>query len=130
MIPKVPLLVILVKLVDQIPFPSQPQKRGPGRPKTYPDRLMVKALLVMVIRRIYSASGLLAFLEQETVLTRKLRQLLTLPHWSQVKDIQILSNVSVWVEKLAKIPIQSWQVKQTLYQRTNFCNKLAGINSK
>ncbi len=79
MIPEVPLLVMLVKLVDQIPVPRQPQKRGRGRPKTYPDRLIVKALVVMVIRRIYSAYGLLAFLEQETALTRQLRQLLTLP---------------------------------------------------
>ena len=79
MITEVPLLVILVKLVDQIPIPSQPHKPGPGRPKTYPDRLIVKALLVMIIRRIYSAYGLLAFLEQETALTRELRHLLTLP---------------------------------------------------
>lgn len=79
MIPEVPLLVILVKLVEQIPVPDHPQKRGRGRPKTYPDRLIVKALVVMVIRRIYSAYGLLAFLEQETALTRQLRHLLTLP---------------------------------------------------
>ena len=55
MITEVTLLVILVKLVDQIPVPKQPQKRGPGRRKTYPDRLIVKALVVMVNRRIYSA---------------------------------------------------------------------------
>jgi hypothetical protein len=79
MITEVSLLVILVTLVDQIPVLPQPQKRGRGRPPTYPDRLIVKALLVMVIRRIYSASGLLAFLAQETVLTRQLRDCLTLP---------------------------------------------------
>lgn len=79
MITEVPLLVILVKLVDQIPVLTPPQKRSRGRPKTYPDSLIVKALLVMVIRRLYSAYGLLAFLEQDTALTRELRQLLTLP---------------------------------------------------
>jgi len=79
MITEVSLLVILVKLIDQIPVPSQPQKRGRGRPKTYPDVLLVKALVVMVIRRIYSAYGLLAFLEQDTALTRELRVLLSLP---------------------------------------------------
>ncbi len=78
MITEVPLLVTLLKLVDQIPEPNQPQKRGRGRPKTYPDRLIVKALLVMVTRRIYSAYGLLVFLEQDTLLTRQLRQQLSL----------------------------------------------------
>jgi hypothetical protein len=79
MITEVSLLVILVKLVDQIPVPTEPQKRRRGRPKTYPDGLIVKALLVMVIRRVYSANGLLAFLAQETALTQELRQMFTLP---------------------------------------------------
>lgn len=74
-----PLLVILVKLVDCIPISSPPEKRGRGRPKTYPDRLIVKALIVMIVRRLYSAYALLAFLDQNTPLTRELRQLLTLP---------------------------------------------------
>ena len=73
------LLVTLVNLVDQIPMPKEPQKRGRGRRKTYPDSLMVKALLVMVIRRIYTAYGLLAFLEQETPLSGELRPMLALP---------------------------------------------------
>ena len=79
MILQEPLLVILVKLVDCIPTPPPPRKRGRGRSKTYPDLLIVKALVVMVVRRLYSTYALLAFLEQETPLTRELRQLLTLP---------------------------------------------------
>lgn len=79
MITEVSLLVILVKLVDQIPVPNEPKKRGRGRQKTYPDSLIVKALVVMVSRRIYSGYGLLAFLNQQTPLTQELRQLLTLP---------------------------------------------------
>ena len=39
----------------------------------YPDRLIVKALIIMVIRRLYTAYSLLAFLEQETTLTQQLR---------------------------------------------------------
>jgi hypothetical protein len=97
MIPEVPLLVMLVKLVDQIPLPSPEQKRGRGRPKTYPDRLIVKALVVMVIRRIYSASGLLAFLAQETKLTRELGRLLTLP------DGRFPSR-RTWERRLAALP--------------------------
>jgi hypothetical protein len=43
----------------------------------YSDRIIVKALVIMVIRRLYSAYSLLAFLEQETALTRQLRQVLS-----------------------------------------------------
>jgi hypothetical protein len=71
------LLVTLVKLVDLIPFPEPPKKRGRGRPKVYSDRLIVKALVIMIIRRLYSAYSLLAFLEQDTPLTPQLRELLT-----------------------------------------------------
>lgn len=97
MIPEVPLLVILVRLIDQIPAPSRPQKRGRGCPKTYPDRLIVKALVVMVIRRIYSAYGLLAFLDQQTALTRELRPLLSLP------DGRFASR-RTWERRLAALP--------------------------
>ncbi len=62
MILQEPLLVILVRLVDCIPWPEEPDgKRGRGRPKTYTDRLIVKDLVIMVIRRLYSAYSLLAF---------------------------------------------------------------------
>jgi hypothetical protein len=72
-----PLLVIFVMLVDRIPMSAPAKKRGPGRPKVYPDRLIVKALVIMVVRRLYSAYSLLAFLEQDTALTQELRALLT-----------------------------------------------------
>ncbi len=77
MLPREPLLVTLVKLVDRIPQPPPPQKRGRGRPKVYADRLFVKALLVMIIRRLYTAYSLLAFLDQDTELTHALRAELT-----------------------------------------------------
>ena len=72
-----PLLVIFELLVDRIPMPTPPKKRKRGRPKVYPDGLIVKALVIMIIRRLYSAYSLLAFLEQDTVLTSELRSLLT-----------------------------------------------------
>ena len=77
MLPREPLLVSLVKLVDRIPMPEPVPKRGRGRPKVYADRLIVKALVIMVIRRLYSAYSLLAFLEQDTDLTGALRAELT-----------------------------------------------------
>ncbi|MDQ4078862.1 MAG: transposase [Chloroflexota bacterium] len=69
-------LVTLVKLVDRIPEPPAPPKRGRGHPKTYSHRLIVKALVIMVIRRLYPAYSLLAFLAEETELTQALRPLL------------------------------------------------------
>ncbi len=68
MLPQKPQLVNLVELVDLIPLPQPPASRGRGRPKVYSDRLLVKALVIMVIRRLYSAYSLLAFLEQDTAL--------------------------------------------------------------
>jgi hypothetical protein len=76
MLTKEPLLVIFVKLVDRIPMASEPEPRRRGHPKQYSDRLIVKALVIMVIRRLYSAYSLLAFLEQESELTGALRLLL------------------------------------------------------
>src|SRR5690242_3533334 len=76
MVAKEPLLVIFIKLVDRIPLPQAATRRRRGRPATYTDRLMVKALVIMVIRRLYSAYSLLAFLEQESELTDALRLLL------------------------------------------------------
>jgi hypothetical protein len=76
MLHREPVLVMLLKLVDQVPWPESTSPRRRGRPKTYTDRLIVKALVIMVIRRLYTAYSLLAFLEQETELTCHLRLLL------------------------------------------------------
>ncbi|MBV7339482.1 transposase [Chloroflexi bacterium TSY] len=67
---------MLVKMVERLPWPEAPLKRGRGRPKVYSDCLMVKALIIMIVRRLYTAYSLLAFLEQETELTCQLRLLL------------------------------------------------------
>lgn len=71
-----PLLVTLVRLVDAIPEPPAPKQRKRGRPKVYTDRLIIKALIIMIIRRLSTATSLLNFLEQETALTQQLRVLL------------------------------------------------------
>jgi hypothetical protein len=77
MVQREALLVTLVKLVDWIPEPATPVQRKRGRPKVYADRLILKALIVMIIRRLYSATSLLNFLAQETELTCQLRSVLT-----------------------------------------------------
>lgn len=70
------ILVTLIDMVDRLPqAPTAARKRG--RPAVYTDRLIIKALLIMIIRRLYSATSLLNFLEQESALTQQLRQRLT-----------------------------------------------------
>ena len=70
------LLVTLVNMVERIPMPPEPEMRGRGHPKEYSDRLIVKALVIMVVRRLYTAYALIAFLDQDTPLTEELRLLL------------------------------------------------------
>ena len=59
------LLVSLLWLVEPIPTPPPPAKRQRGRQETYSDKLFVKALLVMIIRRLYTAYALLHCLAQD-----------------------------------------------------------------
>src|SRR5713101_7589077 len=71
------ILVSLVCLVDHLPFPPSPVRRKRGRPQTYSDRLLMKALVVMIIRRLHTAWALLAFLHQEDPVVQPLRAVLT-----------------------------------------------------
>lgn len=71
------LLVSLVLLLDHLPWPSAPVKRPRGRPQTYSDRLILKALVIMIIRRLYTAYALLTFLEQADAVAQQLRPLLS-----------------------------------------------------
>jgi hypothetical protein len=48
-------LVSLVMLIDRLPWPPEPAKRPRGRPHTSADRLIVKALVIMIIRRLHTA---------------------------------------------------------------------------
>ena len=69
-------LVSLVVLIDRLPWPPEPAQRPRGRPKTYSDRLVMKALVIMLIRRLYTAYALLTFLDQEDAVAAQLRPLL------------------------------------------------------
>ena len=77
MIPPEPLVVILVKLVDCIPLPPAPGKRGRGRPRYYTDRLFLKALVIMIVQHLHKVHELLAVLDEPTAEMQMLRQLLT-----------------------------------------------------
>ena len=76
MIPQEPLLVTLVRLVDRIPMPSTPSKRKRGHPVVYPDRLFLKALVIMIVRHLHKVHELLSVLEQPTAEMQLLRTLL------------------------------------------------------
>ena len=71
------ILVSLLWLVEQIPTPPPPAKRHRGRQEFYSDKLFVKALIVMIIRRLYTAYALLNFLEQDDPVAPQMRLLLT-----------------------------------------------------
>lgn len=67
---------MLVSLVDHIPMPA-PRKRGAGRPHFYPDRLFLKALVIMICRHLHKINELLTVLEQPAPEIQALKALLT-----------------------------------------------------
>lgn len=78
MVPYPSILVTLVQLVDRIPVASPPPApRRRGRPRVYPDRLFLKALVVMIVKRLTTVHALLAVLAQPTAELRQVRALLT-----------------------------------------------------
>jgi hypothetical protein len=76
MVPQISLLVLLVDLIDAIPSPTVRRRRG--RPPTYPERLFLKALVIMLVRDVATVDGLLAILDQPTPEMRALRERLSL----------------------------------------------------
>jgi hypothetical protein len=78
MVPPVTLLVTLVELVDRLPAPPPSAHRARGRPSFYPDRLFLKALVIMIVRHLHRVHELLTVLEQPTPEMQTLRAALTL----------------------------------------------------
>jgi len=76
MIPQESLLVVLVKMIDRIPMPPRaPAKRG--RPTTYPEKLFLKALVIMIVKHLHKVHELLSVLNEPTFEMQQLRGLLT-----------------------------------------------------
>jgi DDE family transposase len=68
-------LVTLVELVDRLPLaPPAPPRRG--RPPVYSDRLFLKALVIMSVKRLPTVPLLLAVLDQPTLEMQQLQALL------------------------------------------------------
>ena len=70
------LLVTRVKRVDGLPRPAPPT-RGRGRPPVYPDRLFLKAFVIMMVWRLRKVNEFLAVLAEPTPEMHGLRALLT-----------------------------------------------------
>jgi len=75
MVPEASVLLALVRLVDALPLP--PPLPGRGRPRVYSDRVFLKALVIMIVRRLPQVHLLLAVLDQPTAEMQQLRGLLT-----------------------------------------------------
>jgi len=90
------ILVSLVRLVDSLPFPPPPARRKRGRPQTSSDQLLVKAVVVMIIRRLYTAWAVLAFLHQDDPVVAQLRPLLT--------EHDQFPTRRTWERRLAALP--------------------------
>jgi hypothetical protein len=69
------LLVQLVRLVERIPEPPPPAGSR-GRPLVYSDGLFLKALVIMIVKRLHRVGELLAVLEESTPEMCSLRELL------------------------------------------------------
>jgi hypothetical protein len=96
MIGQVSLLVMLVRLVDRLPVPPLPAKRGPGRPKVYADQLFLKALVIMIVRHLHTVHELLTVLAQPTPEMHLLRAMLTV-------DGKLPAR-RTWERRLAALP--------------------------
>jgi hypothetical protein len=90
------LLVSLVLLVERLPWPPEPAKRPRGRPTTDSDRLIMKAFVSMIIRRLYTAYALLTFLNQADPWPRQLR--------SRLSEPRRCPSRRTWERRLAALP--------------------------
>jgi len=96
------LLVTLVKLVDSIPMPAPPTRER-GRPPVYPDRLFLKAFVIMMVWRLHKVNEFLAVLAAPTPEMYSLRGPLTDPQgrvpsrWTWVRRLAAV---------LATLPVQ------------------------
>jgi hypothetical protein len=64
-------LLVLLSLVEGVPLPPSPPHRG--HPEVYSDHLMLKALVVMLVRRVWTVHGLLALLAEPTPQVARVR---------------------------------------------------------
>jgi hypothetical protein len=64
-------------MASRIPVPPPPATRAYVRPRTYPDRLLLQALMIMSVRHVHTLYALLCVLAQPTAEMHTWRCLLT-----------------------------------------------------
>lgn len=69
------ILVTLLRLVERLPMPP-PAAGGRGCPRVYSDRLVLRALVVMIIKGLPTAHLLVSVVNQPTAEMRQVRALL------------------------------------------------------
>ena len=69
-------LVQLIVLIERIPSPPPPLRRRRGRPIFYSEKLFMKALVIMILRRLHRVGELLAVLDEPTPEMKIVRELL------------------------------------------------------
>lgn len=89
-------LVTMLGLIDQLPSQPPTPCRRPGRPITYSDRLFLKALVIMIVRRLAKVHELLSVLEQPTPEMTALKQ--------QLYENDCFPSRRTWERRLAQIP--------------------------
>lgn len=67
------LLVTFVKPVDHLPMLALPTTRVRGHPIIYPDRVFLKALVIMIVRHLHNLHELLSVLAKPTAEMHTLR---------------------------------------------------------
>ena len=87
-------LVALLRLVDRVPLAEAPPRRG--RPPLYADRLFLKALVVMIVRRLPKVQTLLSILDEPTTEMQQLRGLLS--------EHGRFPSRRTWERRLGRIP--------------------------
>lgn len=76
MIAQPSVLVQLLHLVDRLPMPKEPARRR-GRPVVYPERLFLKALVVMLLRRLPTVHLLYTVVSEPTAEMAQVRAALS-----------------------------------------------------
>ncbi len=69
-------LVQLIRLIEHVPSSPAPPRRPRGRPVFYSEKLFLKVLVIMIVRRVHKVGELLAVLDEPTPEMRMVRDLL------------------------------------------------------
>ena len=120
------LLVKLLRLIDELPLPDKPAKPSRGRPQIYSDRLFLKALLIMIARRLHKPHELVSVLNQPEM--QPIRELLK-ENGRYPCSRTFARRLGHWPEKLpAQIACLGWYLVALVHPWQS-CGRAAAIDS-